>query len=137
MRYSPYEQEYEAVQTMSEAELLEYFLIRITETEEIWTLTERTQLFSRDLNGLRCVPVWPYLKYAREAALEYWHDCIPNALSLEFFMFNTLQPMLEQEVLIEVMPHEGKPGCLITPHRLLDILVGVMHSREYRLDADG
>lgn len=137
MRHSPYEQEYQAVQTMSDAELLEYFLIRITETEEIWSLNKKGKLFTRDLDGQNCVPVWSYLKYAREAALDTWQDCVPNALSLEYFIFNTLQQLLDQDVMIEVMPASSKPGCLITPHRLMDILVSVLHAQEYRLDADG
>ncbi len=80
--------------------------------------------------------MWPYLKFASDAALEAWQDCVPNALSLEFFIFNTLQQLLETDLMNEVMPFVDKPGCLITPHRLLDILVGIIHATEYRLDAD-
>lgn len=137
MRHAPYESEYQAVQTMSDAELLEYFLIRIAESDEVWGLNKKSALFSRELNGKNTVPVWAYLKYAREAALDYWQDCVPNAMSLEYFVFQTLQQLIEQDVLVEVMPNAEKSGCVITPHRLMDILVGIMHTREYRLDADG
>lgn len=137
MRYAPSDSEYQSVQQWSAAELLEYFLIRIAETEEVWGLHRDGDWFQQDENGQILVSFWPYKQYAREAALEQWHDCTPHGMSLEHLLFPVLPQLIETDVLLDIMPAAGRPGCRITPHRLLDILVGMQHAREYRLDADG
>lgn len=137
MRYAPSHSEYQSVQSLSAAELLEYFLIRIAETEEVWGLNRNGDWFRQEQAGQSVVSFWPYKQYASDAALEQWHDCTPHGMSLEHFLFPALPQLIAEDVQVEIMPTADRPGCRITPHRLLDILVGMQHAREYRLDADG
>lgn len=137
MRYAPDAHEIQTVETLSDAERMEYFLIRIAETEEVWSLQERQNMFRHEVNGQWVVPFWPYRHFARTAALEQWQDGAPQGMSLEHFIHPTLQQLIDADLLVEIMPTADRPGCLITPHRLLDILVSMQHAREYRLDADG
>jgi len=52
MRYEPYQEEYAAVPDMTDAELMDYFLYRIFETEEVWGLKENGfQWITEELNG--------------------------------------------------------------------------------------
>ncbi len=134
MRYAPYESEYLAVPSMSDGELLDYFLFRTIETEEVWGLHEQADWLLREHQGQITLPIWPYKRFALEAALEHWHDGTPGAISLEHFVFKTLQQLIEAEVMVEIMPRGTELGCLITPHRLLDILTGILDAGECRLD---
>ena len=134
MRYNPYENEYRAVQSMSDGELLDYFLLRVFETEEVWGLQQRGQWFVQAAPDIRHMPLWPYKKYASEAALDIWQDCVPHALSLEYFLDHTVPWLIEQDVMLNLIPRGENLGCLISPHRLRDILVGMQDAGEYRLD---
>ena len=134
MRYTPYENEYKAVQTMSAGELLDYFLLRVFETEEVWGLQQRGQWFTQAGGKDPWIPLWPYRKYASEAALDIWMDCTPHAISLEYFLDQLVPWLIEQNVTINLMPKGDGEGCLITPHRLQDILRGMQDAGEYRLD---
>ena len=135
MRYQPYEDEYAAVPTMTDAELLEYFLYRIFETEEIWGVKETAhQWLNHEYNGQFVQPLWPYKRYADEAAVDQWENFVPVAVSLEYFMEQTLNELVMNDVLIEIMPRKSATGCLISPHRLYSILEGMMESSEYTLD---
>ena len=69
MRYEPYEDEYAAVPTMSDEELLEYFLYRINETDEVWGLQDGVEWITRVIDGRETLPVWPYKRYAEVAAV--------------------------------------------------------------------
>ena len=137
MRHAPTAQELMAIAAMTDGELLDYFLLRVTETEEIWGLQQQNQLFVRQLETAGAVPLWPYRSVAVDAALDHWHDCVVQSVSLEYFVELTLPRLIQEELMVEIMPRGNAAGCLITPHRLLDILTSIMSAAEYRLDADG
>ena len=135
MRYAPYDNEYESTKSLSEGQILEYFLTRIFETEEIWGLDDGCEwIFRTSGEAESTMPVWPYEKYAKEAVYGAWSDSHPQAESLEDFMFHTLEMLIEEDVMLEIMPKPDKPGCVISPHQLLSILTGMLDAGEYRLD---
>lgn len=134
MRYEPYEDEYAAVPTMTDEELLEYFLYRILETDEVWGLKDGPQWITREIDGQETLPVWPFKRFAAEAAVGEWQKYMPGADSLEFFSYRTLNKRALQGVMIEVMPRSSGVGCLVSPQRLLTILEGTMHLGEYTLE---
>lgn len=138
MRHAPYESEYLAVPTMRDGELLDYFLMRCFETDEVWFLKEMSQPFERDLadvdDSQTTFPVWPYQRFASEAASDQWPACIPSAIALDHFLYRTLDELIERDVTVEIMPRGNDTGCLIAPQRLLSILEGMIDVGEYRLD---
>ncbi len=135
MRYAPYDNEYQAAKTLTAAQQLEYFLMRIFETEEVWGLDDGTEwIFRESSEAETTLPVWPYQKYAREAAVGIWAEYQPQAESLEDFMQHTLAMLIEEQAMMEIMPGPDQPGCLISPHQLLSILEGMIDAGEYRMD---
>lgn len=132
MRQSPTEGEYAAAPAMSDTQRLEYFLTRAFETDEVWFLRGPAP-FERALAAGRALPVWPYRRFASEAALEHWQDCVPASVSLEHFLDHLLG-QLPAETLVEIMPRGEAVGCLVAPGRLRAILEGMMDAGEYRLD---
>lgn len=134
MRYTPYEDEYAAVPGMTDEELLEYFLYRVLETDEVWALKEGSQWIRRELDGRETFPVWPYKRYADEAAVGDWQSFKPVADTVEFFLYQTLNKLALQNVLVEIMPRTTGPGSLVSPQRLFNFLEEMKNSREFVLD---
>ena len=133
MRHAPYATEYLAVPVMSEGELMEYFLTRSFETEEVWTLQNDMDWFLLQRSGMQYLPVWPYQRFAEEALPDGGGYTV-IAYALEDFVFETLPELIERDIGVEIMPRTTGAGCFITPHRLLDIIGGMFESGEYRLD---
>ena len=134
MRYEPYEDEYAAVPTMTDGELMEYFLYRIFETEEVWGLKDGTQWMTHEIDGQITQPLWPYKRYAEEAAVGEWQNFKPAADSLEFFVYQTLKKRAMQDVMLEIMPRKSGIGCLVSCQRLFSILEGMMDAGTYTMD---
>lgn len=135
MRYAPYSEEYASFSQLNESQQLEYFLTRIFETEEVWGLDDGTEwVFREQANGGQTLPLWPYEKFAQDAATGPWQDKQPQAESMEDFIYHTLEMLIEEDVMVEIMPNPQQPGGLISPHQLLSILTGMIDAGEYRLD---
>ena len=135
MRHEPYAAELKALPTMSDGERLDYFLLRIFETDEVWGLDEGADWLVREHGDDLYMPLWPYRRFAADAALDFLHDGSPASVALEHFIDNTLRPLMDSDTLLEIMPRDADTlGCVITPHRLLDILIGLFDASEYRLD---
>lgn len=134
MRYEPYDDEYAAVPTMTDEELFEYFLFRILETDEVWGLKQGPHWLTREIDGHMTLPVWPFKRFADDAALDQWPNLKAVADSIDYFMDQTLPKMAKQGVTVEVMPRKHGVGCLVTPGRLVTILEGTRYSAEYTLE---
>lgn len=134
MRYEPYEDEYAAVPTMTDDDLLEYFLYRIAETDEVWGLKDGPQWITREIGGRETQPVWPFKRYAADAAVGDWQGFTPVPESVEFFVYQLLNKLAARGVTIEIMPRESGAGCLISPKRLFSLLDDMRDSGEYTVD---
>lgn len=130
MRYEPYEDEYAAVPKMADEELLEYFLFRIAEADEVWGLKEGPQWIRRKIDGRETLPVWPFKRYAADAAVGEWQNFTPVVESVEFFLYRILKKLAMSDVAIEIMPRESGVGCLISPQRLFNFLEDMRDSGE-------
>ena len=86
MQYEPLASETAMLASAGDLQRLDYFLLRAFETEEIWTLKQGNQWFSREVilpghDPVIAMPLWPYRKMALDAALDVWDDCRPEATS--------------------------------------------------------
>lgn len=121
----------DAIRTMTDSELMEYFLSRIFETEEIWGLKDGRDWFTRQLEGRETLPVWPDKRRAEASAFNEAGKFSVRADSLEFFVYRTLNELSMLEVMVEVMPRQAEAGCLIDPRRLFNILEGMLEASQY------
>lgn len=131
MRYEPHPDEVAAVPQMSDEELLEYFLYRIFETDEVWGLKDGPQWLTRSVGEVKTLPVWPYKRYAADAAVGDWLQLAPVVESVDFFTYQSLNRLAQQDLTVEIMPRAGTPGCLISPRRLFGMLENMMEARDY------
>ncbi|MCG8313011.1 MAG: DUF2750 domain-containing protein [Pseudomonadales bacterium] len=135
MRYSPYEHESQNIADFNEGQILEYFLTRVFETEEVWGLSNGAEWIYRNEDQANAtLPLWPYESYAKSAAAGEWINYHAQEASLEAFLYSILETLVEDDIMIELMPKHDQPGCLISPQQLFSILEGMLHAGEYRLD---
>ncbi len=135
MRYEPYDEEHAEVPAMNNAQLFNYFLMRVYETEEVWGAKEvSTRWFTYPLKGQETLPLWAYKRYAEESAVGEWEHLIQAAESLEFFMDRTIPQLIADKVQLEIMPRKEGPGALVLPEQLHSILEGIMDSGQYSME---
>ncbi len=132
MRHAPYPKEYAEFESMGDGELLEYFLTRVYETEEVWGLDDGCEWLMLESGEQWVMPVWPYRQLVAQASTVSGYT--PLAESLEDFVYQTLSALIEDDAMIAVMSSPGRDGCLVSPERLYDILTGMFDAGEYRLD---
>ena len=80
------------------------------------------------------LPVWPYERFAEACAETGCDDNVSDAISLEQFVYHVLPTMIQQDICVEVLPTETKPGKLITAQDLFRVFEGMMESGEYFLE---
>lgn len=134
MRYAPYSKELIDLEEMSDNLILEYFLTRVFETEEVWGLDDGCEWVVTMQGDQQIMPIWPYQQLAAENVQQFHDSYSPTAESLEDFVFETLGELMEDDILLAIMPTEKQRKCLITPHRLHDIFTGMMDAGEYKMD---
>lgn len=130
MRYQPHPDEVAATAAMSHDELLEYFLYRIFETDEVWTLKEDGQPILGDVGDQQTLPVWAYQCFAEQAAVGGWANLQPAADSVDFFTYQLLNRVARQDLAVDIMPRPGVSGCVIGPQQLFGLLENMMEARE-------
>ncbi|WP_347986254.1 DUF2750 domain-containing protein [Methylomonas sp. AM2-LC] len=124
------EDEMTAILTMTDEDLLEYFLFRIAEMDEVCGLKQGPHWITREIKEQHTLPVWPFKSFAAMTAIDEWQHLKPVAESIEFFMYRILNKQIEQGVMIEIMPRKTGAGCLISPQRLLNYLEDMRDSSE-------
>lgn len=131
MRYEPHQDESTLLPSMTDAELLEYFLYRVFETDDVWTLRVGGQSVTREVANQKTLPVWPYKRYAEDAAVGDWSGLPAIADSVDYFTYQTLDKAARQGITVEIMPRREQAGCLITPQRIFSMLESMMEARDY------
>lgn len=135
MRYEPHDHEYAAVATMGGAALLEFFLTRIYETEEIWGLNEGGDFWmTYERDGEQTLPVFAYKRFAEEACVNDRAAMVPVAESIEYFMDETLPRLMQSNIVLDVMPRKDGRGSLVTADQLFSILENMLENGTYTLE---
>ncbi len=145
MRYAPYEYEYQNMNDFSRNEVLDYFLTRAFEAEEIWTLRNNDNHYyvqsqaDKEINpscrANPMVPVWPYKRLAQDFNKGLSISRQLDAESLEDFLDCSLQYFVDKHYVLNIMPRHNKTLCLIEAEKLFSILEGMIDAGEYRMDA--
>lgn len=127
--------EYATLCALPDADILEYFLFRSCETDEVWGLKDKhdAQWLQRETAGLTTLPIWPSREFAAFAAAEHWPGQTAAAESLEYFLHGMLDRLARQQLVLEILPRPDAPGCLIKPQRLFDLLDNLRESSECSL----
>jgi hypothetical protein len=134
MHYAPSPYELAALEGAAPDELLNYFLTRAMEVEEVWGLSTGSRWAMKEVDGKTVLPVWPYAQLAQACAEGEWQVHTPDAVSLEHFVYNTLQQLIDDDIHIEVMASGKQQGLMLTAEALFEIIERKMDTGEYFLE---
>jgi hypothetical protein len=134
MHQAPTSAETKLLQGATPAELLDYFLTRAMECEEIWGLSNASGWVMKEDNGTDILPVWNYAIMAQENAKEEWSGYNPDSTSLEHFVYDILPQLQEQDIQLEILPSPQSKGLVIDAKALFEIIERKLDTVEYFIE---
>lgn len=134
MRYSPLETEMAMFDGMSADERLHYATTRMVESEEVWSLGDENGWLIRDADDRSYISLWPYRQLAQEHCAGEAESSLPQAISLEYFVYGVLEMCGEEEIWLEVFPTTSDKGLMMSSSDLYEILNGMLETNEYFIE---
>lgn len=134
MKYAPTNKELDLLSQMSEEERLTYCLTRIAESEEVWGLAESQGWVINDNSQQSALPIWPYKAMANLCINEDRINAEAQAISLEHFVYNVSQQLIENSIAVEVFPTIESPGHIMEAKAFFKVLENIMESGEYFME---
>ncbi|MBU8978015.1 DUF2750 domain-containing protein [Lysobacter sp. MMG2] len=105
----------------SNAERFEYFVHKVADWGEVWSL--RTAggwvLFGTD-GGIQAAPFWPFREFAQQCAVGEWSDAYPEPIDLEAVVERWLPGLARDGRLVAVFPNASGESSTIGPLDLLE-----------------
>jgi hypothetical protein len=113
------DEEFEAVSALDPERRYEYFVARIVDTEQSWSLAgEGGWVLGGDSRGAALVPVWPHERYAAACAIDEWEADRPKAIPLEEWLERWTAGMARDDRLAAVFPTPKQTGFIVEPREL-------------------
>ena len=116
---TPGQKKIEAVIALPGPKAYEYFIKRVADWEEAWSLYQDGWALGETDEGARTFPLWPAKDYARLCAIEEWGGYEPVAIPLDELMDELLPNLKQDNVLPSVFPRPSG----IAVHREVDVLL--------------
>src|SRR4051812_43882833 len=121
MSWNLSDEELAGVSTAPEAKRYAYWLNRVADWQEIWSLRDETGwMMLGDDDGHECVPFWPHPRLATAfvAADPSRARFRPELIALKDFREKWIPGMARDNRLAGIMPVPGKKAIVVTPDRL-------------------
>lgn len=131
MSYSVHHQEYENVICLSTFDRYQYFLNKVADWEEVWSVGEGDGWrLMQDSTGTLCVPVWPARAFAEACCQGLWSAVTPKAISLSDWMTRWLPGIGTDGRKVAVFPLATDQGMLLDSDQLNQDLQEVLEQFE-------
>ena len=117
------QQQRDAVLGLSADKRYDYFVGKVVETGQVWSLRSDKGWVMVSTDGAQCLPVWPHPDFARDWATGDWADCQPVSIDLKAWTERWLPGMQEDEIAVAVFPSADEQGVVVEPEELLDSMV--------------
>ncbi len=131
MHHAPTAAEAKFLIDASDEELLDYFVTRAMECEEVWGLSSVSGWSMREHGENTCLPIWNYAVMAETCANGDLAGYAPDSTSLEHFVYGILPQLREMDVEVELLATPERKGLLLTAEGLFEILDRKLDSQEY------
>ena len=120
MSYKVNPKEFDSVIALSEFDRYQYFLNKVADWEEVWSIgkSEGWRMMS-DNEGTICVPVWPAEEYAAACCSEEWSQDEPKVILLDDWMVKWLPGIKKDGRKIAVFPIPICKGTIVESDQLL------------------
>ncbi len=124
MTYSLTEKQFNAICHKSEDERYDYFMRKVSDFEEIWSLhSPEGWVELSDEDGQICLPIWPHPDFASAWAVEEWSDCQPKAIKLDVWLERWTQGLENDDTVLVVFPVDEEQGLVQSPSLLHEDLL--------------
>jgi len=129
--YSVNDKEFAAVCALPGPRRYDYFIGKVTDWEEVWSVGEGDgwALMGSD-DGQEVVPVWPAAAYAQACCVDEWKDCVPKAILLAEWMEKWIPGMVADKKKVAVFPLPQGKGIVVKPSDLKLDLDEALHVYE-------
>jgi len=113
------EQEIQAVLSLRASERYEYFIKKVADEQQLWSLrTLEGWVLAEDSEGRQVVPVWPHKLFAQLCATGMWTDCEAAVIELDVWLQRWIPGMDTDGRSVAVIPTPDDRGVVVDPTRL-------------------
>lgn len=113
------DEEFTAVLKLKEINRYEYFIKKVSDWEELWSLSNNEGwVLASDNQGRYFIPVWPHHRYAQACAQGVWEDCQPKSIELDSWLERWIPGMMNDHRIISVFPTPNNKGYLVEPDKM-------------------
>jgi hypothetical protein len=128
--------EFDAVTALTGAQRCAYFLVKVAEWLEVWTLSSPEGFVTvGDAAGHVCVPVWPHRDFAAALAVGEWAHCKAESVNVVDFTQKWAQGMARAGYYFAVFPTLDNTGVILDPDRLRsDLLEEIKKQKAHFID---
>ena len=120
MTWKIHKKEIENVLNMNGPERYDYFIRKLADWEEVWSLkAEGGWAMVSSSDSDKCIPFWPHSEYARICARDQWEEYSPKAIKIEAFMEKWLVGMSNDGINVAVFQLPQNKGVIVSPEKML------------------
>ena len=105
MSYDLSASEHKSTLGLSNHQRYQYFIDKVAEHGEIWSLANEEGWVTLTSEGDNCLPIWPHPDFAREWATGDWEDCTPKSVELKVWLERWTKGLTADETLLVVFPN--------------------------------
>lgn len=120
MSYDVSEPELKTVSALSAAARYRYFLNKIADWQEVWSVGDEGGWALMSDGALEVVPVWPAKAYAAVVCQGDWADHEPKAISLSAWMERWTPGMTKDQRRVAVFPLADHTAIIVLPDKLAE-----------------
>ena len=119
MSYNVNEHEYTAVTKLGAQGRYEYFVNKITDWEEIWSISDKSGwVLMQDDNGNELVPVWPAERFAKACCIGEWSEFKPKSIPLDAWVDRWIPGITKDKRKCAVFPLNTDQGIVVSTDKL-------------------
>ena len=113
------EQELISVLSLSGAKRYSYFIKKVADWEEVWSLRNQDGwILATESSGRELIPVWPHERFAQVCVTGEWQDCEPAVIELSIWMERWIPGIVKDGRQIAVFSTPEDKGVVVQPGQL-------------------
>ena len=111
--------EIETVQALPASERYSYWVKRVADREEVWSLwADGGWAMAADDAGATLLPFWPATEFAKNCAAGVWENYEPRSIDLTAFRERWIPGIKKDGRMLAIFPTPADRGITIAPDRV-------------------
>ena len=92
---------------ISKEKQYEYFIKKVADYEEIWSLKDNEGWATLGIEEKKFFPIWPKKQFAEIFACDEWNNYYPESIGLQEFLDSWLPGLKEDGIRVTIMWNNG------------------------------